>query len=186
MNQSQGRIKLLSFDSISFKALHNHPNQLAGEVCLKILNGFRDSWALTPPVKYNLLGHNHFRVLCNSQNIWTCPTFGPAPVSGTGMLPLQRDHHIPVVIVKMSMWYGLIGWGHLLTILQRILNPLNSIYPFSSTNVQIKDCFHCFTDRWTVVQQTEITWPRSQGESMVRVSKINLSPDFHIVSEQSK
>lgn len=68
-----------------FKAMHNPPSQLAGEVCLQIYffcyDGLRHIWALTPPVKTTCLVTVIFNFLA------TPNTPGPTPVSGTGMLP---------------------------------------------------------------------------------------------------
>lgn len=92
MKHSQGRIPSLSFDNTSFKATCNPQSQLIGEACLQIYfgsKGFRHQWAVTPPVKITYLGTVIFNFLA------TLNTSGPTPVSGTGMLPLQKDHCYP-------------------------------------------------------------------------------------------
>lgn len=92
MKHSQRRMPSLSFDSICSKATCNPQSQMVGEGCLQIYfgsDGFRHEWAVTPPVKITYLGTVIFNFLATEN------TSGPTLVSGTGMLPLQKDHCYP-------------------------------------------------------------------------------------------
>lgn len=106
MKHSQGRISSLSFEN-TFKATCNLQSQLVGDVCLQIYfvsDGFRHTWAVTPPVKTTYLATVTFNFLA------TPNTSGPTSASGCHY---SRTIATQVVVVQVSMWSGLMASSEL-------------------------------------------------------------------------
>lgn len=130
MKHSQGRECCLFISR--FKAMHNPPSQLVGEVCLQII--LLLWWPQTHLSSHTssqnyLLGHSHFQLPCNPKHTWTHPSIwnwyaatikGPSHPSGG-----YESIHVEWPRGASSNWAP-----------HSILSPLNSICPFSPINRQ--------------------------------------------------
>lgn len=132
----------------------NPQSQLIGDVCLQIYfvsDGFRQQWAVTPPVKTTDLDTVTFNFLA------TPNASGPTPASGCHY---RRTIATQVVVVQVSMWSGLMASSELSSTKSSEQYLSFFIYKFKKKG---KNCFHCCTNREAAAQQTENTYRRSQA-----------------------